>query len=134
MEEDLWPNLSNTTDTNTIYCRPRWMNGCPKIIWSGTSLKSSINSIGRNSPTAIRTAAPQPAAILMLATALGFRQCGSRFEAVQHEVHEGVPALEAHAAGQRADVVEQALARGQLLAEQRVLVVHPLQHGVGQEG
>ena len=57
------------------------------------------------------------AAILILATSPSFRLYGRRFEAVQHEVHEGVPVLEAQVAGQGADVVEQALARGQFLAQ-----------------
>ena len=59
---------------------------------------------------------------------------GGRFEAFEHEVPQRVPSLEAQVAGQGADVVEQALARGELLAQQPVLRVHPLQDGVGQEG
>ena len=55
-------------------------------------------------------------------------------EAFQHEIDQCLPTVEAQVAGQCLDVVEQAPARGQLLAQQLELVVHPLQHGVGQKG
>lgn len=63
----------------------------------------------------------------------GFWLWRRRLEAVQHEIHQRLPGLEAQVTGQGADVVEQALSRGQLLAQEPVFVVHPLQYGVGQK-
>jgi hypothetical protein len=57
-----------------------------------------------------------------------------RLKAFQHEFHQRLPRLEAQVTGQGAGVVEQALSRGQMLAQEPVFVLHPLQHGVDQEG
>ena len=74
------------------------------------------------------------AAILILAISPGFGLWGNRLEALQHEDHQGIPALEAQVTGQGTNITEQALSRGWFPAEQWVVVVHPLQHGMDQKG
>jgi len=70
-------------------------------------------------------------AILILTKLPGFRLRGCRFvEAFQHEIHQGIPTVKAQVAGQGFDVVEQSLARGQLLAQQLEFAVRPVQHRV----
>ena len=76
---------------------------------------------------------PYPTAILIMPPSPGFWLWRRRLEAVQHEIHQRLPGLEAPVTGQGADVVEQALSRGQLLAQEPVVVVPPLQYGVGQQ-
>ena len=60
---------------------------------------------------------PQSKTLPVRANSSCFWLRGRLVEAFQHEVHEGVPTVKAQVAGQGFDVVEQAFARGQLLAQ-----------------
>lgn len=56
------------------------------------------------------------------------------FQAAQHEIQQGIEVLEANIAGQSLDMLEEHFAAWQFCADQLVLGIYHVEHGVEQEG